>query len=268
MKIKTVREGIEPTIVVVNGFLTGNDDKVQDWLEVVDTLHPENRVIHAHWDASNLIRIAKRSGLTLVTLLWTIPVGIVFLLGASVSKRIAQDWQKALEDTELSGYRLASYLEEQDGQFILYGHSLGARVIYHAIKNTNRVDSIAGALLFGGAIGNDEPWLELYEKHPQLILFNCYSDRDWVLKTLYRLGTIFTNTPIGLSGIENSKSSLIYNINVSGVVSGHNKYKRKEVAERLIARVSVSNPEEKNEGMILSRKISPLRAFWGSFFGQ
>lgn len=54
MKYIKVRDGIEPAIIVINGFLSEGEQDINDWLEIIDQLYPSQKVFHLDWPSSNL----------------------------------------------------------------------------------------------------------------------------------------------------------------------------------------------------------------------
>ncbi|EGR1275483.1 DUF726 domain-containing protein, partial [Vibrio parahaemolyticus] len=56
---------------------------------------------------------------------------------------------------------------------------------------------------------------------------------DLVLKTLYPVGTLKKDSPIGLSPISQGYQSRLHNVDMSNIVSGHMKYKTSEVGRLL-----------------------------------
>ena len=65
-------------------------------------------------------------------------------------------------------------------------------------------------------------------------IYNCYSDRDQILRGLYKTANAFTSDPIGLGPIK-SRSDKIVNADVSDLVAGHTLYKPelRQVLERI-----------------------------------
>jgi len=74
----------------------------------------------------------------------------------------------------------------------------------------------------GGAIGsNRKDWtkakLAFIDK-----IYNYRSDNDYVLATMYKLGTFFVSSPIGRNRIDVKG---IVDVDVTSLVGGHTKYK-------------------------------------------
>ncbi|WP_174171166.1 DUF726 domain-containing protein [Pseudoalteromonas sp. JC28] len=238
MKTTVIRDGIEPTIVLVNGFLSELETDVSDWLEIIDILYPKNRVEHCRWNSGSFKTIGKKVVIENLAKLLLLPQAKISLLHSTyaICKEIITAWSKALEVATETGIHLAKYINQQNRSFVLFGHSLGAKVIYSALDCLERQQSVSKAFLFGGAIANNEPWTDIYLKHPELMIFNHFSEQDEVLKRLYKLATTFSHEPVGLKGIENSQLSLIYNIDLSHVVTGHSDYKNHKIGKILFER--------------------------------
>ncbi|MEZ9047659.1 DUF726 domain-containing protein [Vibrio cyclitrophicus] len=241
--ITTVRKGIEPVICVINGFMSESGSDVTDWLSIVDVLYPNNKVVHFDWPAGNLKNmlfsdtgsnggadngISMEDGATVNLFKVNPTISAAYVVANQITGR----WQSSLKNAEKAGQFLASHINRSQENFVLMGHSLGARISYYTLKDLSRFGAIESALLFGGAITHTGEWQKILHRHPNLWICNCYSHNDIVLKFLYKAGTLFTNSPIGLSRIESNHQHL-YNFNTSEYVSGHTDYKNKTVGNFL-----------------------------------
>lgn len=241
-EITIVKDGIEPVICVINGFLSESNSDVSDWLSIVDILYPHNKVVHFDWPAGNAQNLLFTQGISIADelgiagkaaaaarLLKTNPVTVGI---SSLIDRVAGRWQASLENAERAGSFLADIINDSPNNYVLMGHSLGARVSYYALNKLDRQNSVESALLFGGAITHTGEWQSIFNRHPKLWISNSYSHNDSVLRNLYRLGTLFSNTPIGLKPISANHQHL-YNFNTSEYVSGHTGYKCQTVGNFL-----------------------------------
>ncbi|MDW1743436.1 DUF726 domain-containing protein [Vibrio sp. Vb2531] len=238
-KLITIRDGIEPSIIVVNGFLSENTNDVNDWLEIIDELYPENRVLHYKWPSNkvkDLFGLHGKLAATLSILARSNPS----LVALGIARDSIKSWASAMNNSINAGRRLAELISEETNGYIFMGHSLGARVSFHALLNAQELASIEKIYLLGGAVSNTAPWTKAIEKHPNLQIINCFSSNDYVLKSLYKIGTLFSNKPVGLEGIQNSKTSLIYNVDLSELVKGHMDYKNSKVGRTIKNRTEVS----------------------------
>jgi hypothetical protein len=239
---RTIRDGIEPTVCVINGFMSESGSNVDDWLSIADVLYPHNKVIHFDWPAGNMKNMLLNEGVSFVD-----ESGMVAKLGVAgrlakshpvsvaasvVLDKVAGRWQQSLKNAEKAGEYLASYIDNSCSSFVLMGHSLGARVSYYSLDNLTRSGSVESAVLFGGAITHVGNWQEILNRHPSLWVCNNYSHNDSVLKFLYKAGTLFTNRPIGLERIA-AEHPHLYNFNTSEYVSGHTAYKTQTVGNFL-----------------------------------
>jgi len=122
---------------------------------------------------------------------------------------------------------LAAVLMRTPGQeFILCGHSLGARVIAYALLELakhGRDDIVRTAHLMGGAVTADDH--SMWESIASVCrggVANYFSTNDDVLKLAYVPAMGFNSTPIGRSAI---RVRGVRNVDVSRLVGGHMEYK-------------------------------------------
>ena len=90
-----------------------------------------------------------------------------------------------------------------------------------------RRSRIVGAHLLGGAVGSEpaDAW-NIAAKAVDEKIYSYYSINDKVLKTLYRVGTLFCSKAIGRQPIPTNleTSAKIESIDVTREVSGHTRY--------------------------------------------
>ena len=242
-QITEVRDGEEPTILVINGFLSESKKDVNDWLSVVDEIYPRQRVLHLDWPSFSFNRLFKIDSESKFknTVSLAFSTSSVTTLIPEKLKDIVVGWKDAMVEAEAAGSWLAKYVDSQeDKTFILMGHSLGARVSCHTLRNLRRTESVHSMYLFGGAVSNKETWDDACANHPKLKVINCFSENDYVLKILYKAGTLFTNTPVGSKCIPKKPETLIYNVDLSHIVNGHTAYKNKKVGTCLKERVNLA----------------------------
>ncbi|WP_172969956.1 MULTISPECIES: DUF726 domain-containing protein [unclassified Salinivibrio] len=228
-------------MIVINGFLSESEEDIKDWLSVVDELYPFQRVLHLDWPSGNFKKMFGFSNDPTIEFKILSSNVSILIAGSAVLTSIGSDWSKAIRRAEYAGIWLAHYINNQESnQFILMGHSLGASVSFNALSNLERKNSIHSIYLFGGAMSNTEKWTETCTSHPESMIINCYSTNDWVLKFLYKIGTLFSNIPIGSKPIPKNANNLIYNVDLSNVVDGHTSYKKKEVGVCIKERVELT----------------------------
>ena len=142
---------------------------------------------------------------------------------------VSNPWTKAYAKAKTVGARLGAAIACSDEDFILCGHSLGARVIYHALAHLAVEDkqNIAEVHLMGGAVSNRSKNWEAVASTVQFGINNYTSQNDRILSMLYKLGTGFTSQPIGISNIDVEG---VNNVDVSHLVNGHTEYKENFLA--------------------------------------
>ncbi|PHR55793.1 MAG: hypothetical protein COA47_13630 [Robiginitomaculum sp.] len=249
--LATVREGKSPSVLIINGFLSQDDEEVSDWLSVVDELYPQNKVIHVRWNAGNLTEMALDDGivaggvsgdkgagklLAAAKLARSItPAGIAALVGGVVADKVIGHWKKSFNETLHVGHDLSTAIQDDESLHgcILFGHSLGARVIRHTLNNLDANKVKACYMLAGAVSAEAEQWTSILDKHTEIRLVNCYGDNDYILKGGYRAGTLFNHTPAGLIEIESHNIKQIMNLDVSAFASGHTSYKNEKVGREL-----------------------------------
>lgn len=202
--IKKVKNGIYPAIITINGLHTQHSDNASGWMKDIFELHPNNIWFEVCWDSKTKWDWLKKPN---ITELYNFP------------------WSIALRNAELAGERLYETLIScpTNAEYIFYGHSLGARVIYNCLKrNITQADTIniIEVNLFGGAIPNDVITWEKSVGSVNGKIYNYFSQYDDVLNYAYKIGSAGIK-PIGNSEI---KMINIENVNVSHIVDGHSKY--------------------------------------------
>lgn len=253
-EIIKIKQGKGPSVICIDGFLTEKSKKsTNEWLKSLSKVYPDNEIFYVKWEAKRLqdfasfasllggneiakkglLGLAKSASKTAATKL--APVGIAFqALGLANNP-----WSVAGVKAYQTGALLADIIARTDKEYILVGHSLGARVIYSCLASLKTKDKlfIKDAHLLGGAINNNcssdddgsnsVNWLEIH-KSVSGSINNYYSNNDSVLKYLYKVAEGVTKfdlgKPIGRHCIKNSS---INNVDVSNHVSGHTKYKEK-----------------------------------------
>lgn len=252
-EIVRIREGKEPAVICIDGFLTQEDEESPDiWLKALEETYPENEILHVKWEAKRLKDLALTS---LSTGGKEAAKKGLFIASKSASKQAAKKvsplgwalqaldmvdnpWSVASVKAYQTGALLADIIARTDRKYILVGHSLGARVIYACLSSLATKEEgpyISDAYLLGGAVNNTYVegsnsekvnWFELHKAVSGKIR-NYYSSNDSVLKYLYQAGEgvkFEAGDPIGRNEI---LCSNIINIDVSDVVDGHTEYKGK-----------------------------------------
>jgi hypothetical protein len=250
-----VREGKLPAVFIINGFLSENSKCSKDWLEVVDELYPTNKVIRVDWKAGNFTDMVFDKGAVpnipassngklgfaaMVAARSTI-LGIASSVGAVVVDKVAGHWKTCFHETRHVGRGLASYLEQQPEyeNCILMGHSLGGRIVRHTLHELTTRNLVSVAYIFAGAVSSeDEQWQAILDRNDNLKLINCTSQKDYVLKSSYKLGTLWDHEPAGLSPVMDLHCHTL-NLDVTKYAQGHTEFKQKELGQYLKSELSL-----------------------------
>lgn len=162
------------------------------------------------------------------------PIGWATFVGDLVSN----PWHSAMLRASQVGVRLSDCISRTDGQkFNLIGHSLGCRVIFYTLMSLNtKVEKyINDVILLGGAVGKDdhESWAKVLSTIDGKV-YNCYSERDMVLKRLYECANAKLSKPIGYYPISIVDDKLT-NIDCTDIVGSHMSWKKNylEILKRI-----------------------------------
>jgi len=239
-EIKKVKSGIGKNVLFIDGFLTEDNNDTTEWENQLKKLYPNNPWYYISWESKRLHDLgnqivghggkeAIQKGLVaLATKATKEGVKKIGPLGIALTALgiLNNPWSIACTKAGQTGILLADILARTDKKYILCGHSLGARVIYYVLETlaTKETKIIQKVHLMGGAIGsNRNDWIKAKSAVVNEII-NYRSDNDYVLATMYKVGTFFTSSPIGRNKIDVEG---IVDIDVSSFVDGHTKYKKK-----------------------------------------
>jgi len=190
--------------VVIPGWLSVNKDMQWKWSGLLTHATP-CRVTALRWDADSL-----RS---------------LMLSGA------VMNFHRACKKAKFAGKQLARHIASQAfglGPVSLIGFSLGARVIYYALKTLSELAEsrvfIQDVILLGGAVQNDaNTWAELLTQVAGRAI-NVYSRHDLVLKGVYSLAMLGKSRPVGQGPVP---CCGMQNFDASSYVKGHKEHTRK-----------------------------------------
>ena len=241
-EICRVRDGREPGLVFVNGFLSQRNPDHSDWEAGLDSNFSEHQCYLTKWESKclyslgslitkgasgqafrNLIvklakRASRKAGSKLNPLTWA----------TAIADIVANPWHTAVIKAGMTGVMFGDALARTTkSNFVLMGHSLGCRAILHLLAALSSTSwrGVQDVYLFGGACDRCDG--ELWKQSLQAVtgrIYNCYSSNDGVLKYLYGPAVAFVSNPIGLGPIE-FESDRIINVDVSDIVGGHMQYK-------------------------------------------
>jgi len=238
--ISKIREGREPALITISGFLSQENESTAGWQSMADRQFGQHAWYHVEWESKNLADLGEfasehsRSA-TLSSILSSAsgsasktarkaigPAATVYQI-LQLSKN---PWHVALVKAEQTGVLLADIITRcRKGEYILVGHSLGCRVIASCLQalSTTEYKGIRQVHLLGGAVDkNRELWAQAAKavKGP---IRNYTSDNDMILRTLYKVGSFFASKPIGSFPIDIPE---VENIDVSNHVGSHMESKK------------------------------------------
>jgi pimeloyl-ACP methyl ester carboxylesterase len=207
-------------VVYINGLFGQADAQFHDWIEAGKSLFPGLMTYGLRWESRRVG--SKRE--------------IVGLLGEQAmlpyktfGVSLIASWHATAMKAADTGRLLAQVLMRAKGQqFVLCGHSLGARVIFYALQELSkcgRMDVVKTANLMGGAVGIGDvaAWTHAIAACPGGVT-NYFSKNDDVLKYLYIPAMGFKSDPIGRNPLDLRG---VRNIDVTDKIGGHTQYKDK-----------------------------------------
>lgn len=234
--VLSIKEGSGETVAVtVSGFLTKGQINSKKWENIVDNF-PESSIREVSWDSKNLTALGKllldpasgaSAGLAILgktatkvaahtVAMAALPYGVLHIAG--------NPWSVALKNSKKAGIQLAEWMlnTSKMENIVLFGHSLGARVIQNALLALPPGAKVRDVYLFGGAVGNDEEAWSIASESVRGKIFNYYTPNDKILSQLFKLAVVGRETAIGIAPIEGHDR--INNIDVSGLVEDHAGY--------------------------------------------
>jgi len=238
--IELVKRGTGPKVIFIDGFLTQKNSNPLDWTRSLGTIYPNNPWYYVKWESKRLYDLgshlvghgANASAMGLLKT-WAAQASKVAAkkagptaIALTLTGLVNNPWSVASAKAAQTGVLLADIIARTNGEYILCGHSLGARVIYYALESlrTKNVGFIDIVHLLGGAVGNNPKDWEQTAKAVKKKIHNYHSNEDRVLASMYKLGTFFSSDPIGRNPII-TDHPLIQNYDVTTWVHGHSEYK-------------------------------------------
>ena len=235
--IRKIKDGRGPGILFINGFTTQKDMNTGDWEKQLRELYPNNPWYHVTWESKrlqdlgqNILSHPGRDGIKKMLEQFAKkatkegakklgPISWVFTALGIVNN----PWSIAMVKSEQTGVLLSDIIARTDDKIILCGHSLGARVIYKTLSqlSSKKKRYILDVHLLGGAVGSDKKSWKEAKRAVSGKIVNYKSDNDYVLATMYKLGTFFLSNPIGRNNIDVKG---VINIDASSLVNGHTEY--------------------------------------------
>ncbi len=242
-EVVKIRDGEDPAIIAIDGFLSKGSDPKR-WLDGLNARWPKSAVYYVHWDTANLLALGQLlSGAAAFAALAKKlakqaanraggPIGLLSL--PFVASFVRNPWHRALVNSEKVGSLIAECIARcQSREFILIGHSLGARAVVSALiafgttSPAHRTSRIVSASLLGGAIAADpeEGW-ELPASAVDHHIGNYWSANDQTLKIAFRLGVLTYGRAVGIGPIPTMPQTVhkISSFDVTDLVPGHTRY--------------------------------------------
>ncbi|HID9654340.1 TPA: DUF726 domain-containing protein [Serratia marcescens] len=203
-------------VVIAPGYMTDGD---KSWGEKLSKII-HSPIIFVQWRSSNIWGLLSGLGITAVTGVFlpfrtaTLPV--------SLAKKIHSSWSEIAQIASYAGNHLARFLNDvwdMDDKALFIGHSLGVRVITEAMAQLNNAN-VLSSVSIAGAIRQpqyDENISNANHVHSPMHV-NIHSESDWVLSSLYKIGEVSFEDPVGIT---KSHSENVENINLD---IGHISY--------------------------------------------
>lgn len=228
--------------VTVAGWMTGNVDDVRLPFSTVDPIMGD--IYSVHWEPEML----KSTGATMAilgtealtstvqqilgaTFLASLMAGLSLpLILTKLSYLIDNPWTVSIARADAAGLVLADSIIDRNlgvRPITLVGFSLGARVIFSALKELARrggVGLVQNVYLFGSPmVFKQDEWLKARSVVSGRFV-NGYATNDWILGYLFRATSGGVMRVVGLSEVN---IPTIENFNVTNDVPGHMAYRAK-----------------------------------------
>ncbi|MBT5579135.1 MAG: DUF726 domain-containing protein [Acidimicrobiaceae bacterium] len=237
--IELVDEGSEPAVVFSSGFLTEQENGWELWERIIRARYPDRAVYRLKWGAKELTDLASLVGrgvgsgklvltaakrATRATKTAGTRLGVLggLIAGYGVAKN---PWSVARTRADMTGAVLADLIARTDAtQFVLVGHSLGARMMMEAAQTLgtkNGAPRIEDVHLLGAAIDSKLD-LRPLDKAVSGTIYNYWSNNDAVLNKIYRTAQRGERAA-GAEGFAR-RSPVVRNRNVSRLVDSHSAY--------------------------------------------
>ena len=237
--IERLADGTGTPVIFIKGFFTENDDGWGDWEELIRARYPAAPIYRVRWGSKELSALGAMLGMSVAreglkrvvigqaaraTKLAASKLGP--LSAAFTAAGIAKNpWSVAHARAGMTGAILADLIKRTEDNFILVGHSLGARVAVTAAQalgtNPEGAPRIEAMHLLGAAVDSRGDWHSLNNAVADTV-WNYWSDNDAVLGVAYRAARA-GGEAVGQTGF-NSGFARIKDRNESKQVGGHTDY--------------------------------------------
>ena len=225
-------------IIFVSGFLSDNDDHIEEWENFALNINKTNICYYYNWPSESINSVTQNS---------IFKVANFFLKNLTVSQNQEQNVEFKPEEifvnsskkAKLCGKILALIIASKiffEYQTIsLIGFSLGTHVISNCIKMLYKIndkikcdDIIKDVILIAGATSmehKEEHYAKMFDKIINGKIINCWSNEDQILKELYTFA--MKRNPIGYGGKLNLKLDKFKSIDFTPLKLGHTDYRKK-----------------------------------------
>jgi hypothetical protein len=225
-------------IIFVSGFLSDNDDHIEEWENFALNINKTNICYYYNWPSESINSVTQNS---------IFKVANFFLKNLTVSQNEEQNVEFKPEEifvnsskkAKLCGKILALIIASKiffEYQTIsLIGFSLGTHVISNCIKMLYKIndkikcdDIIKDVILIAGATSmehKEEHYAKMFDKIINGKIINCWSNEDQILKELYTFA--MKRNPIGYGGKLNLKLDKFKSIDFTPLKLGHTDYRKK-----------------------------------------
>ena len=237
--IEQLAEGTGSPVVFISGFLTERTTEWDGWGRLIRTRYPEAPIYRVRWGAKELAAIGSlvgfgvaKEGFKKILLKQALSASTKAasklgpLSGAFNAAGLASNpWSVAHARAGMTGAVLADLIKRTNDNFVLVGHSLGARVAVTAAQalGTNSVGEprLQSIHLLGAAVDDAGDWQSLDHAVTDTV-WNYWSRNDQVLGRVYRAARV-GGVAVGHSGF-NSSFARIRDRDVSKQVASHVSY--------------------------------------------
>lgn len=237
--IEKLRDGSGPPVLLASGFLTEGDTGWGTWQSLIDERYPKSPVYRVFWGAKELKsfgvlgadlagKTAASQAVKSLAQRGIRGANIPGLNGLLLAHGVARNpWSVAKSRADMTGAVLAVLLARTDTpEFVLVGHSLGARVMARTAQllgsdDTLKRPKLREAHLLACALSTGGDWRTLDESASRNV-WNYRSRNDWVLNYLYKYAQL-GHPAVGVKGF-GSKHAHIKDRDVSRSVHSHSDY--------------------------------------------
>lgn len=237
-RIQKLRDGHGPAVLLASGFLTEGDLGWGSWRRIIDHRYPGSPVYRVHWGSKELKSFGSLAVVgagKVAAAKWVAGLATRGSVGAAAkvpylgpllasSGLIANPWSVAKTRAAMTGSIIADLIARTDGEFILVGHSLGARamlVAAQALGTRSAAPQLRAVHLLGAAAPAKGDWRTLNDSVVDGV-WNYRSTEDWVLKTLYKNAQL-GQPAAGVLGLR-PECPKIHNRNVTSKAPSHSAY--------------------------------------------